>query len=369
MINTSLQKKLNQANGRLKVANVGVRIELRGKKLSLVATFPPRPKIDHPNWRQDKLALGIYANGAGIQQAEKEARKVGALLATNEFSWEDYLQSQSPAVNVKDLIEKLEKEYFSQRERSRSSETTWQGDYLKIFKKLPMDQPLTEKLIMDCLLSTEPDTRTRKRAVIALQKLANLAGLDINLLPYKGNYSPTKVSPRHIPEDKFIAQKFNSIPNPQWQWVYGMIATFGLRPHEVFYIDASRFNSTLLSLLEGGKTGARRIWAIYPEWLEQFDLLNVKMPQVSGSNQELGHRVSTQFKRYEIPFKPYDLRHCWAIRSMEFGLDISLAAQQMGHSLDVHSKIYHHWISDAHHQKAYDLLCNRADRPQPPDIS
>lgn len=368
-MNNDFQKKLNQANGRLKAAKLGVRIQQRGKKLSLVATFPPKPKADHHNWKQQRLSLGIYANGAGLQQAEKEARKVGGLLATKDFRWEDYTETQSSAGKIENLINELEKEYFSQRQRSRQTETTWQGDYLKIFKKLPREQPLSEKLIMDCLLSTAPDTRTRKRAVIALQKLADIGGIEIDLSSYKGKYSPKQVKPRDIPEDKLIVQTFYSIPNPQWQWVYGMIATFGLRPHEVFYIDAIRFNSTVLSLLEGGKTGARRIWAIYPEWLEEFDLLNIKMPQVSGTNQELGHRVTTQFQRYDIPFKPYDLRHAWAIRSMEFGLDISLAAQQMGHSLDVHSDIYHHWISDAHHQRAYDLLCNRSDRPLPPDIS
>lgn len=366
MINRAFQKKLNQANGRLKSANFGIRIELRQKRLALVATFPPKPDANHQIWKQSKLALGIYANGAGIQQAEKEARKVGALLATKEFRWEDYLKPTLPAGKIKDLIGQAEQDYFSKREKNQKSENTWAGDYLKIYKKLPQDEALTERIIMDCLLSTTPDSRTRKRAVIALQKLADLAGLEIDLSGYKGKYSPKRVKPRDIPEDKQIAKTFYSIPNQSWQWCYGMIACFGLRPHEIFWIDDISFDSEVLSLLEGGKTGARRVWAIYPEWLEQFDLLNIKSPNCSGNNEQLGHRIATQFKRYGIPFKAYDLRHAWAIRSMEFGLDVSLAAQQMGHSLDVHSEIYHHWISDAHHQRAYDLLVNRRDRPSPP---
>ncbi|MFW6359494.1 MAG: hypothetical protein ACOC0N_09850, partial [Chroococcales cyanobacterium] len=31
---------------------------------------------------------------------------------------------------------------------------------------------------------------------------------------------------------------------------------------------------------------------------------------------------------------------------MEFGLDLSLATQPMGHSVKVHTDIYHHWISE-----------------------
>lgn len=368
MPSSAFQKKLNQANGRLKAAKLGVAIQCRGNRLSLVATFPPKPSDIGSEWKQARLALGLYANGEGLQQAEKEAREIAGLLATRKFRWEDFIEEKSPAGKIGELIESAEKEYFSKREKTQKSENTWAGDYLKIYKKLPQDKPLTTQIILDCLLSTTPDSRTRKRAAIALQKLADLAGLEIDLSGYKGKYSPNRVKPREIPPDKDIAKTFYSIPNQSWQWCYGMIACFGLRPHEVFWIDYINFDSEVLSILEGGKTGARRVWAIYPEWLKEFDLLNVKMPNCSGNNEQLGHRVSTQFKRYGINFKPYDLRHAWAIRSMEFGLDVSLAAQQMGHSLDVHSEIYHHWISDSHHQRAYDLLCSRRDRPMPPDI-
>jgi integrase len=73
-----------------------------------------------------------------------------------------------------------------------------------------------------------------------------------------------------------------------------------------------------------------------------------------------------QFKKYGIPFTPYDLRHAWAIRSMEFGLALELAAQQMGHSMAIHSQTYHKWISDRHHREAFARIMQKPDRIKPP---
>ena len=39
----------------------------------------------------------------------------------------------------------------------------------------------------------------------------------------------------------------------------------------------------------------------------------------------------------------FDLRHCWAIRSIRRNLNASLAAKTMGHPLDVHHRTYLRW--------------------------
>ena len=90
------------------------------------------------------------------------------------------------------------------------------------------------------------------------------------------------------------------------------------------------------------------------------------MPKVTGKdNSALGMRMTQAFKRYGFS-KPYNLRHAWAIRTLGFGLDVSLGAAQMGHSVQVHTDIYHHWISDRHHQRAFEILMERPDRPLAP---
>ncbi len=71
-------------------------------------------------------------------------------------------------------------------------------------------------------------------------------------------------------------------------------------------------------------------------------------------------------RRQEIPFCPYDLRRAWAVRSMAYGLEVSLAAKQMGHSVAVHIQTYHAWLDDQYQQQAFERIMALANRPLPP---
>ncbi|HEY9634531.1 MAG TPA: site-specific integrase [Coleofasciculaceae cyanobacterium] len=366
--------RINQANGRLKVAKIRATIQRIGDRLYVVATLPPKPGSSKIKPHQQRIALGLSANPEGVKLAEKQARRVGALLDCNEFSWNPYLRAcldpQLPAL-VKDWVTEFEQDYFTRRAKTPKSLTTWKIDYLGVFRQLPQDQVLSEGLLKVAIANTPPDTKTRRRFCMALGVLAKFAGIDFDTKPLRGRYSPKRVTPRDLPDDKLIAESFYRIKAADWRWAYGMLATYGLRPHELFHLDLANLaaGNDFINLLDG-KTGPRRVWPIFPEWREQFELDNVQLPKVTGrSNADLGNRVAHAFKRFEIPFKPYDLRHCWAIRSLEFGLDVSLAAQQMGHSVQVHTDLYHLWISDRHHQRAFEALMNRSDRPKAPDVT
>ncbi len=361
-----IEGRLAQANGRLKASNVGVSIEIKGNRLYLRSTFPPKPGSDREKPSQQRLTLGYHSNPAGLKLAEQEARKVGALLDCREFSWQPYLTASIiKPLTIADWVQRYEIDYFNRREQTPESVTTWKGDYLQAFSCLPPDEPITLQLLTSAITATKPDSRNRKRFVDVLGRLAVFAGLEANFKPLKGNYSPSKVTPRDLPPDSTIAAWREKIPNPKWQYAYGLIATYGIRPHEVFRCNLDKF--PVLQIEETTKTGQRRVYPFYPEWLEQWNLREGTLPRVTGqNNSDLGNRVSHQFRRYEVPFPPYNLRHAWAVRSMEFGLDISLAAQQMGHSVRVHSEIYHAWISEEVHQRAYEALMMRSDRPLPP---
>lgn len=369
-MNISIAGRIEQANGRLKAANVGVVIELHGTRLYLRAMLPPKPgTTKQPSQQRISLSnQGIRANPIGIKEAEAEARKVGALLARREFSWEAYLKPQDKPslITVGDWVKRFEADYFSSIARTPESETTWRGDYLKVFNKLPIDATLSSEILIAAILNTAPNTRTRKRTVMVLTRLAKFAQLDVDFKNLAGNYSPTKVAPRDLPDDYAIASWYYKIPAGCWRWAYGVLATYGLRNHELFYLDFSKFP---VVLVQDGKTGQRWVYPVYPEWATDWELKDVCLPKCSGkTNSDLGNRVTHAFKRLGVPFHPYDLRHAWAVRSLEFGLDVSLAAQQMGHSVKVHSDIYHHWISEDVHQRAFNALINKSDRPKPPEI-
>lgn len=369
-MNISIAGRIEQANGRLKAANVGVVIEQHGNRLCLRATLPPKPDAARSEPYQQRISLsnqGIRANPIGIKEAEAEARKVGALLARREFDWQPYLRfNDDLCLTIADWIAQFEDDYFTRKSRTPQSETTWRHDYLKIFNKLPKNVILSVEVLKETILSTPPDSRTRKRAVMVLTALAKFADIEVNFKSLAGSYSPRTVAPRDLPDDQAIATKFHQLPAGCWRWAFGILATYGLRNHELFHLDFSKFP---VLLVQEGKTGSRRVYPIYPEWAQEWELENVNLPQCSGkTNSDLGNRVTHAFKRLEIPFNPYDLRHAWAVRSLEFGLDVSLAAAQMGHSVQVHTDLYHHWISEEVHQRAFNILLNRPDRPHPPEI-
>jgi integrase len=364
-----IEARLNQANGRLKAAKVGVTIIRQGERLYLRATLPPKPLSDKVRNHQQYIALGVRANPGGLSYAEREARKVGALLDCNQFEWTPYLKPAMPdPQTVSDWVQRFEADYFSRKARSHKTETTWKGDYLKVFNRLPQDQALSVALLKQAVVGTEPDTRTRKRTCMALGAIARFANLEFDPKPFSGSYSPQRVSPRDLPTDEVIAEQYYKLVNPSWQWFYGMVATYGLRPHEVFRLDLDelRQGQQIVSVLEG-KTGSRRVWPCYPEWFQRWSLSNVKLPPLAldRSNSSVG-RSCSQYFQGKLPFVLYDLRHCWAIRTLEFGLDLTLAAQQMGHSVQVHSEQYHHWITERHHQRAFELMMARPGRPIAP---
>ena len=360
-------EELKKINRRLKLAKVGVTIKQVGDRLYLRATLPPKPGETKP--KQRDLTLGIYANPAGLKRAEAEARKLGGQLACKEFSWEDWLKpEQKPIQLLGVLIERFEKDYFSRRARTAKSETTWRTEYRTVFSQLPSDQPASAEILQDVILAkSEPDTRTRKRYCMVLGQFAKFAGIKLDVSRLAGSYSPSSVSPRDLMSDAEIVQWRQRIPNPAWKYVFGLMATYGLRNHEVFHIDFESLQQEPgILVVREGKTGSREVYPFYPEWWQQWQLWKVYLPKVSGrDNSALGMRVTQALKRYGF-LKPYNLRHAWAIRTLEFGLPIELAAAQMGHSLSVHSRIYHRWIKRDHHQRVFELLMNRSDRPLPP---
>lgn len=356
--------KIQQTNQRLKDALVRVRIEQIGKKLYLQATLPPKPHVQEVGNFQQRISLNLSATPAGIAIAEKEARKVGALLECKQFDWNPYLTKRhKQPETIGEWITRFEAE-----KRPQVAAITWETDYEDVFKRLPQDKPLTADLLLKCVDLSKANSKTRKRFCSALGQLAKTAGLTVDFKALQGTYSARKVDPRSLPTDQQIIDFWQTLTNPGWRWVYGMLATFGLRNHEVFYLDLDEMLSGEESIrVTEGKTSGHQVWAYHPEWIGAFKLREVVKPIVTGvSHSDYGDRVTCYLRRVGMPFKPYDLRHCWAIRTVRYGIPDTLAAQQMGHSVAVHHDTYHHWITAAQHEEAHERAKSRSDRPVAP---
>jgi integrase len=164
-----------------------------------------------------------------------------------------------------------------------------------------------------------------------------------------------------------------------WRWTYGMLAVFGLRPRELFInpdIDwwLSKENIDLTwKVHKDCKTGERQALPLYKQWIEEFDLTNPKYLEMLGiairkkdntNHAEitaLTQRVSWWFRKIGVDFKPYDLRHAWAIRAHILGIPIKAAADNLGHSVQVHTQTYQRWFSLDMRKLAINQALNKRD--------
>lgn len=381
---TDIDFRIHQANQRFKAAQLGVQIERRGQKLVLRATFPPRPHSSRLHPHQQRLSLGLPATKAGLKQSEQEAKIVAAKLLERSFDWRQY-QSAGPyggkrlhQMSLTEQIHAFRASFFQQRHSSTSAQTTWRTAYAPYLRKLERTVQTSGRLTMaEAIYATldaiPQSSRSRQIACTALHAFAQFANVELpsGIEMRWGTYSRSKAKLRHLPTDEAIIAAYHQIPNPAWQFVYGMMATYGLRNHEVFFCDYSRLQqeSSALShrsveVLETTKTGQREVWPFPPEWIAQFDLQTVVLPNLTTdltttTLQRIGQKVTTQLRRYGLPFKPYDLRHAWAVRTIHVGLPDTVAAQMMGHSVAIHTQTYHRWITRRDHQQAVDAALGR----------
>ncbi|AFY57282.1 hypothetical protein Riv7116_4872 [Rivularia sp. PCC 7116] len=376
-----ISNRLAQANGRLRASKIGITIDQRGNTLWLRGTFPPKlnsrktkPHQQRISLKTQEQPLGVKATIAGLQYAEQQARAIRVQLDKGQFDWAEWQLSQAPKPEtVSDWVEKFEAEYWRRRKRNQQTETTWKKDYQVVFPKFAEfadDRELSIDLMIEFASLSEPDTRSRKRVCDILGRLGKFAKLG-NLEAIKeltGNYSPGTVSPRSLPTDKQIAQQRDKITSPGWQWIYGICAAYGLRPHEAFHVDMLDFPTARVS--DETKTGERFIYPLYPEWAESWNLREIVLPNLKSiedsSNAKLGTKVSGFFYDFKIPFPPYNLRHCYARRCFEFGFTPDFGAKLMGHSVTTHCKTYRAWIDEATYLKVYETLVNKTGRPPVP---
>ena len=345
-----MQDKINKANSKLEK----ITIFHRGKKLSLRATLPPKPGDGYKN-KQYTLSPGFPATDEGLKLTLIEAQRIEADLIYGRFSW-DVPKDQ---LTVEKAIAEFEKDFWNRKEKTINRVETFKNNYLVHFLYLPQDQLLSEELLIKALLTVKPDTYKRKSMASAYSCLLNYFNIEHDLKRYRGNYKPN--DKREIPTEEEIDSYWeNNCKTPQWKWVYGIIACYGIRPHEIFHLDCSRMREypPVLKVLEGTKTGYRYVCPIPNEKrVINWNLAEKVLPNINTegkSNKELGGKISQKFIRLGIP-SPYHFRDAYAIRGAILNFNPATVAQWMGHSLDVHDKKYLRHITHKHLTDAWLL--------------
>jgi integrase len=368
----NVENELRQLNSRLKAGGTRIAVELRGNSLLLRGTFPPKPRSGKDKPYQQRLFLGYKASHAGLRASEQKAKIISAQLELGNFDWSEWVEDNCQQIgSVGDWVSKFEDDFWNRIEKNRKTLRTWHDSYLRAFTKFPSnDDPLTINTILNTIATTKPDTKTRQIVCHAMAKLAQFAGLGgiEKIRQLTGKYSPKSVNPRHLPSDEEIIKTIDSIKHPGWQWLVAMLATYGLRSHEVFNLDFEEF--PILRIGSDTKTGERLAYPIYPEWVDIWQLSNVIYPpmlQTSEINKTPGQRIARWFWANKLPFKAYDLRHCYARRCFEFDIPTTRAARLMGHSEAIHCNTYRAWIDEKYYRSKFALDIFGEDKPKPPN--
>ena len=371
-------QEINNVNDKFATQGSKLRIEKRGEKLNIRGSLPS--KEDKKNFKVQRISLGIKADISGLEEAKKKLQLINLQLELNQFDWINWI-SISNKKGIKydsEFSNKLNlfEEFFFKESKSEylnsTRKTTWRSSYKPYLKRIlniynDNENLDLEKIFHKTLESYKEGSRSRKQCATSLSVLAKF--LEIKLpddwkLNAKG-YGLNKASFRDLPSDEVIEELWEKIPNESWKFVFALMATYGLRNHEVFFCDLSslkNFGDKIIRVLPTTKTGEHQVWPFHPEWVEKFELSKLgenpeRLPNINRdlkttTLQNIGKKITDQFNRYSLQIKPYDLRHAWAVRTIFYDLPDTVAARMMGHSVSLHTQTYHHWITKRDQQKA-----------------
>ena len=370
--------EINVINRKFLIKGSKLKIEKRGGKLNIRGSLPSK---ENKNIQKvQRISLGIDADTDGLEEAKKKLQLINLQLELNQFEWRNWITSSIQESNktyeffIKEISE-FEKNFFKEYRNEHlnsARKSTWNSSYkpyikrmINIYKK--NDNKDINHIFLSTLKSYQEGSRSRKQCGTSLNVFADFLKLSLpsEWKSLSRGYGIKKASFRDLPDDNLIEELWRNIPNKSWQYVFGLMATYGLRNHEVFFCDLSALKNNgdkILRVLPTTKTGEHQVWPFHPKWVDLFQLSSLGndpslLPKI---NRDLGHttlqnigkRITDQFKRYCIKIKPYDLRHAWAVRTIFYDLPDTVAARMMGHSVSLHNQTYHHWITKRDQQKA-----------------
>ena len=371
-------QEINNFNDKFATKGSKLRIEKRGDKLNIRGSLPS--KKNNNNFTVQRISLGLKADSAGLEEAKKKLQLITLQLDLNQFNWINWVKNPHKEEIKNELkfltkINEFEDFFFRETKNeylTSTRKTTWKSSYKPYLKRIisiydKSDSENLNNIFMTTLKSYKEGSRSRKQCATSLSVLAKF--LD-HTLPENWNlmakgYGLKKASFRDLPTDEKIEELWEEIPNNSWKYVFGLMATYGLRNHEVFFCDLSSLTNNgekIIRVLPTTKTGEHQVWPFHPKWIDRFELYklgqdpellpNINRDLRKTTLQNIGKKITDQFKRYSLRIKPYDLRHAWAVRTIFYDLPDTVAARMMGHSVSLHTQTYHHWITKRNQQQA-----------------
>ncbi|MBN3946394.1 MAG: hypothetical protein HWQ38_07845 [Nostoc sp. NMS7] len=296
---------------------------------------------------------------------------------------------------VKDLIDSFEEKYFFKIVENRQTVKTFKVHiyWLKRSFSDCYNLLLSAEIITQAIKKTSAGSNNRVRLTNTLSIFCKHFKFEYDFTGLADGYKPKD---RDLPEDDAIECAYKLIQNTKstknekiikraesWGWVLMILATYGLRPHELFAINYEKsfkepyYVIELDGTLTGGtKTGDRKIYPIPLEWVKKYQLYDVRNQVLLNYPNEitrftclLAGRIrdkKNHFKENEdlaqcLNFQAYDLRHRYAIRAHELGNPVEATSRWMGHSVTMHVGKYHKYLKDDTDRKVFEAALHRSE--------
>ena len=431
-----IKRLVDKANGRLKqIGRQGKRATIVAKKTSLTLQFTFK---DGNGRSQKNVGLGaIPLSANGILEAERFAQMVTNQLTANQFTWDWFYSlidkdtsEQNKQLTCKEMIEQFKKHYFKQRSNNKYPEKSWYECCRRLEKAiLKSNKPLSLALIRGVIEETENNTVGRTKTISGLVEfLKYFDNSDYKnvIKEYKKSNNP-KRKKRNIPSDKRIVEVYRSGFTPyhnknnyadrytQWQFLYGLLATYGLRIHEAWNIanwgkpvilkngdwvtvgtddkteESKQYSGEnlivpaildhdnrerILCIKHNTKTGYRMAMPLSPEghnWVEEFNLLQpLNLPEVENPLKKAGkdglgafkctEKTTAWFKKKGYGFTPHELRHAYNHRGHLIGYNPKALADSLGHSVTMNTSTYLRDTSDDLKLQGLKEAINKANK-------
>ena len=416
---------VKEANERLN------RIGKHGKRAKIkVIPRPGNPisaQFSLPGQGQKSYGLDLSLSKNNLVKAEECCQLITTQLVAGTFT-EDWFysllgkeqktsQKQQPEkmLTGKEMLERYKAHYFRQRKKDKDPNATWRNGYH--YTEVVLNQthkPISLQIIREIIEQTENHTPNRTHHLNGLANLLKFFNNDEfkpTIKRYKAENNP-KPQKKPIPDDREVMNIYNfgfditrNCPKKyryrysQWQFLYSLLAIYGIRVHEAWNIKnwdkpVTLKNGDWLAIADDSegidnedeqgkyvyqqfqgqsitvpailapenehyflcighetKTGYRMAFPVSPHghnWIEEFNLLQpLNLPDLSNPLEKYNSNsycctISSAiwFKKKRYGFTPHALRHAYNIRGHKLGINQKTLADSLGHSLQMNSNNY-----------------------------
>lgn len=330
-----------------------MKIVEKAGRLYLQGTFPR--KDGEAGNAQYLVTLQLEDSKKGRLAAAKQLTRAKKLLKAGEWDWKDWAVNRNQGSGFEHGVETwrtaIRVLYKRKVLLGRCREESWHTNYMGTLKLMPQAKKVTTASMKEELEKYSRDQYTYKKLYGLLKHIADITGQPFPEVGIPLYDRATTVY--EIPDDQYIIDWVLSSPEP-YRWFFGMMATYGLRPHECdecrLVFDENQ-KIWLAQVDDDTKTRFRTVIPLDETWHDLFNLGDRRVrPQSSRDpNRRDGCSVWLNKQRIKmgIDHKPYMLRHAYAGRLWREGgseLPLDNAADLMGHSVKVHLKTYRRWI-------------------------